>query len=82
MKKGFAAFAALTVLLSLLLCGCGNNTGTTPTAMPTATPAVTATVAPMLSPDPEDGKVTDDDGILGDEPEETKMPDAGAEKRR
>ena len=68
-KKPFAAVLVLCALLAALLSGCGSETPT-----PTATP--------MPSLDPENGEVTDEDGVLGNEPKETKMPDSDMGKRR
>ena len=51
-----------------------------PTAAPSASP--TPAVTPMPSLDPENGEVTDEDGVLGNEPKETKMPDSDMGKRR
>lgn len=83
MKKRFFAPIALSVFLAGLLCGCSSKgPDPTPTPLPSATPAVTATVAPMLSPDPEDGAVTDEDGVLGNEPEATILPGEASGRRR
>lgn len=84
-KKPFAAVLVLCALLAALLSGCGSETPTpTATPMPTAASSASPTpaVTPMPSLDPENGEVTDEDGVLGDEPKETKMPDSDMGKRR
>lgn len=82
-KKSLAAVLALCALLAAMLSGCGAVDPTpSPTPAITAVPTATPVVTPMPSLEPEDGEVTDEDGVLGDEPEETKMPDSDAGRRR
>jgi len=65
MKKAIGTLLALTMLLTLLLGGCGERDNV---KKPSATQTPTHTVAPeTMTPDPEDGVVKDDDGILTDD---------------
>ena len=67
MKRTMVYVLALTLAFSTLLAGCGemNNAKDGKTGMPTATPQQTATPGTM-TPDPADGVVRDQDGIITD----------------
>ena len=65
MKRSMALFLA-AALLALLLTGCGELRTDKPDA--TATPGPEITVIPeSMMPKPEDGVVTDGNGVIGDE---------------
>ena len=72
MKK-LIAYAMSAAMLCTLLCGCGSdqygNGGaftTTPSVAPQQDTTAVPTVSPMISPDVEDGIVTDRDGVIED----------------
>ena len=61
--KQFITFLCIVAMLTGSLAGCNNDTGTD--AAPTSTPAAMGTSMPQNKlPDPDDGVVTDDDGIM------------------
>lgn len=75
MKRAMVFTLALTLVLTTLLCGCGERTANGQN-MPLATPKVTATLpdptekipeVDEMMPDPEDGVVDDTDGIITEE---------------
>ena len=62
MKKAMVYILALTVAFSAMLTGCGEMGGTgSDTPAPTETPQISAT------PDPSDGIVRDEDGLITEE---------------
>ena len=62
MKK-FVTFLCIVAMLTGSLAGCNNGKETGPA--PTTTPAATVSSMPQNKlPDPDDGVVTDDDGIM------------------
>lgn len=80
MKRSVLYILVLMLALATLLSGCGENKESKPAATPTVSPKITAepTVSPEVTadpgllpetemPDPEDGIVTDKDGIIGEE---------------
>ena len=67
MKKAMVYILALTVACSAMLTGCGELRGTgSNTAAPTETPQTTAVPETMI-PDPENGVVRDEDGLITEE---------------
>ena len=90
MKKTMVYVLALTLAFSTFLAGCGEMRGTDGrTTAPTATPQQTMIPETMM-PNPEDGVVRDNDGIITDGdsgngtgntpnlPESTMRPGTGA----
>ncbi len=77
MKRTMVYVLALTLAFSTLLAGCGerNNAKDGKTGMPTTTPQQTAAPGTM-TPDPADGVVRDQDGIITDG--DTGSPATGA----
>ncbi len=66
MKRTMVFALALTLAFSTLLAGCGEMNGTGgKTGLPTPTPQQTAAPGTM-TPDPADGVVRDQDGIITD----------------
>ena len=62
MKK-LVTFLCIVAMLTGSLAGCNNGKDSDPA--PTNTPAATVTTMPQNKlPDPDDGVVTDDDGIM------------------
>lgn len=75
MKKNIVHIA-MALALSFMLCGCGSakDDSIVDNTVPTALPSPTATTAPIVTPDVEDGVITDGDGIIDDntvDPENT-----------
>lgn len=68
MKKAMIHIA-LMLALAFSLCGCGNakdKNDLIDNAVPTALPSPTVTVTPMVTPDADNGIVTDEDGVIDD----------------
>lgn len=67
MKKAIVNIV-LTVALACVLCGCGaaKDDKLVDNTVPTALPSPTVTVTPMVTPDVDNGAVTDGDGIIDD----------------
>lgn len=65
MKKTMVYILALSMAFSALLSGCGENKNNRPNTTPTVNPTATNAPATMM-PDPEDGNVNDNDGIITD----------------
>lgn len=62
MKKAIISICAV-LTLAFTLCGCGAAKDTD-NVLPTATPVPTVTVTPMITPDIDNGVVTDEDGVI------------------
>ncbi len=68
MKKAIIHIA-LVLALAFSLCGCGNakdKNDLVDNTVPTALPSPTVTVTPMITPDVDNGVVTDGDGVIDD----------------
>lgn len=68
MKKAMIHIA-LVLALAFSLCGCGNakdKNDLVDNAVPTTLPSPTVTVTPMITPDADNGVVTDGDGVIDD----------------
>lgn len=68
MKKAIIHIV-LVLALAFSLCGCGNakdKNNLVDNAVPTALPSPTVTVTPMITPDVDNGVVTDGDGVIDD----------------
>lgn len=65
MKKAMLSICAVFALV-FSLCGCGAAKDTD-NVLPTATPIPTVTVTPMITPDIDNGVVTDEDGVIDGE---------------
>lgn len=67
MKKNIVHIA-MALALSLMLCGCGSvkDDSLVDNTVPTVLPSPTATTAPIVTPDVDDGVITDGDGIIDD----------------
>lgn len=68
MKKAIIHIA-LVLALAFSLCGCGNakdKNDLVDNIVPTALPSPTVTVTPMITPDVDNGVVTDGDGVIDD----------------
>ena len=65
MRKAMVYILALTLAFSTLLAGCGENTKDRDGTKETQKPQTSAAPETMM-PDPEDGVVKDDDGIITD----------------
>lgn len=74
MKKAMLSICAV-LALAFTLCGCGAAKDTD-NVLPTATPVPTVTVTPMVTPDIDNGVVTDEDGVIDSD----LAPDTVAEK--
>lgn len=68
MKKAIV-HTVLMLALVFSLCGCSNakDDGKIDNVTPTIIPSPTATVMPTVSPDVDNGIVTDEDGIIDDD---------------
>lgn len=80
MKKSIVNIA-MALALTFVLCGCGSakDDNMVDNTVPTAIPSPTATIAPIVTPDVDDGLVTDGDGIIDDNtvvPDDTVNPTA------
>ena len=65
MKKAMVYILALTLAFSALLAGCGENSSDRSSTRETPKPQTSSAPETMM-PDPEDGVVKDDDGIITD----------------
>lgn len=59
-------FACVFAVLCALLCGCGSFRDELPVHTPAATMDLLPEISPVLTPDMQDGLVTDRDGVIGD----------------
>lgn len=77
MKKAMIHIA-LVLALSFSLCGCGNakeKNDLVDNPVPTTLPSPTVTVTPMITPDVDNGVVTDGDGVIDDKTVKTDEKD-------
>ncbi len=68
--KNLFTFLCIMALLTGSLAGCNKDKAPGPSSPPVTTGV--PTTEPMIMPDPEDGVVEDDDGIIA--PEESAAP--------
>ena len=64
--KRTICFACVFAVLCTLLCGCGSFRDELPVHTPAATMDLLPEISPVLTPDMQDGLVTDRDGVIGD----------------
>ena len=75
--KRTICFACVFAVLCALLCGCGSFREEMPVHTPAATMDLMPEISPVLTPDAQDGLVTDRDGVIGDrDPAATLAPSA------